>query len=81
VGECVVVVVLVGRSLSARKVEEDADAQRFVEEEVAEELPVKIGASLGVRVTSVVCSFRIGSRVRRIINAGLASVPVKTMTL
>jgi hypothetical protein len=45
VGECVVVVVLVGRSLSARTVEEDADAdaQRFVAEEVAEELPVRIG--------------------------------------
>jgi hypothetical protein len=56
VGECVVVVVLVGRSLSART-EEDADAQRFVVEEVAEELPVRIGASLGVWATSDVWGF------------------------
>ena len=49
------VVVLVGRSLSARTVEEeaDADAQRFVVEEVAEELPVRIEASLGGWATRV----------------------------
>jgi hypothetical protein len=53
------VVVLAGRSLSARTVEEDADAdaQRFVVEEIAEEFPVRIGASLGVWATSDVCGF------------------------
>ena len=44
-------------SLSARTVEEEADAdgQRFVAEEVAEESPVRIGTSLGVWAASLIC--------------------------
>ena len=48
---------VVGGSLSARTVEEEAEAdgQRFVAEEVAEESPVRIGTSLGVWAASLIC--------------------------
>ncbi len=49
---------LVGEwSLSARVVDEDADAdaQRFVADEVAEESTARIGTCFGVRAVSVVC--------------------------
>lgn len=44
------------RSLSARVVDEDADAdaQRFVADDVAEESPASMGACFGVWVVSVV---------------------------
>jgi len=45
-------------NLSARKVDEDADAQRFVEDEVAEESPARIGTCFGVWAMSVVCGLR-----------------------
>jgi hypothetical protein len=50
--------VVVG-SLSARRVDEEAEAdgQRFAAEEVAEESPVRIGASLGLWAASVICGF------------------------
>ena len=46
-------------TLSARTVDEEAEAdgQRFVAEEVAEESPVRIGASLGVWAASLICGF------------------------
>lgn len=46
-------------SLSARAVDEDADAQRFVPDEVAEESPARIGTRFGVWAVSVVCGSRV----------------------
>jgi len=42
-------------SLSARAVDEDADAPRFVADEVAEESPAKVGTCFGVWAVRIVC--------------------------
>ena len=59
-----------------------ADGQRFVAEEVTEELPVKrlkTGASLCVGSTSLFCSFGEGSASRGPSRMSLACIPVKML--
>jgi len=45
--------------LSAREVDADADARRFVEDEFAEESPARIGTCFGVWAVSTVCGSRV----------------------
>ena len=50
--------------LSARAVDEDADAQRVVADEVAEESLSRIGTCFGVWAASVVCGSQVEDKRR-----------------